>query len=95
MKRVYLAYPGIWNEYEIKGLKSCVKSLGQTVKYSVAISPKCNQVLIVDYKDPLDKWIEDNFIYSLEDAICGNVYITELIDTADWEQATAYFQDNQ
>lgn len=92
MKRVYLAFAGIWNNDEIEDMKSCVKSLGIKTKYQVTVNPNCNQIVYIDYVQPQDIEEENLLISALEDAVCGIVYTTEFNDTSLWEEQTPYFK---
>jgi hypothetical protein len=91
MKRVYLAFEGIWNCDEIKHLQSCVRSLGIKEDYKVTINPKCNQIVYIDYFEPQNQNEEHLFMSALEDAVSGVVYTTEFDNIELWEEQTTYF----
>jgi hypothetical protein len=94
MKRVYLAFAGIWDDEEIEGMKSCVKSLGIKTEYTVTINPNGNQIVYIDYVQPQDKKEEDLLMSALEDAVCGIVYLTEFDHTELWEDQIPYFDQD-
>ena len=91
MKRVYLVFPGIWNNQAINTMKSCVKSLGIDVDYSATVNPNCNQVVYIDYTQPENEEEEDLFMSALEDAVYGIVYTTEINDVDLWDEHSTYF----